>query len=78
MIKYEELKGMTLKVEKRKSKGGSEYCCLVVDFGYRAAVVSFDTAFISEISNITVSQLNMLKLGDSIEIGKICTVDSCK
>lgn len=76
MPKYEELKGMTLKVEKRKAKSGSEYACLTVDFGYRVAVVSFDTAFISELCNITVADLNMLKLGDVVEVAKICRQDN--
>lgn len=69
------INGMLFKVEKRKAKSGSEYCCLTVDFGYRVAVVSFDTAFISELTNLSIPTLNQLALGDSIVVGHLVKSD---
>lgn len=71
-----DTKGMLFKVEKKKSKNGNEYCCLTVDLGYRVAVVSFDNAFISELTNLTIAQLNMLALGDSVVVGHLVKADT--
>lgn len=70
MSEKELQKGMTFKVEKRKSKNGNEYCCLTVDFGYRVAVVSFDTAFISEFTDIPIAKLNCMTADSSFVVGK--------
>ena len=63
---------MRLEIRKKQSKSGSVYCCLVLvidDANYR--VLSFDMVLLSELSNLSVSALNALKVGDTIFIGDV-------
>ena len=47
-------------VTRNNSKNGKPYFALVVNLGYRQAVLSFDTSLIAEILDISVAELYTL------------------
>ena len=63
---------MKLFAEKKKSsKSENTYVGLFIDFGYRKAMLSVDTALISEIADLTVKQINALEVGKPYFIGEV-------
>lgn len=66
---------MKLFIEKKKSEkkdgSGKEYLMLNVDLGYRVATITFDSAIMSELADMTIRQLNALQVGDKIIVGDI-------
>lgn len=58
-------------VECRKAKSGKTYLALMCDFGYRQAIVTMDTSFISEFTGVSFAQLHALGEGGIIEVGTL-------
>lgn len=59
---------MKLFVEKKKSnKTGNDYLALFIDFDYRTAILTLDKLLISEITGMSITQLNTLQQGKRIE-----------
>lgn len=59
-------------VERKKSKNGDNtYLMLYVDLGYRKLTLSYDNAIISELSNITIRDLNNLSIDEPKLIGSM-------
>lgn len=56
-------------VECRKAKSGKTYLALMCDFGYRQAIITMDTSFISEITGVSFAELHALGEGGQIEVG---------
>lgn len=55
-------------VEIRESKTGKRYCCLCYDFGYRIAVLSFDSSICSELSCISIRDLMSSPSGSTFTV----------
>lgn len=59
-------------VERKKSKNGDNtYLMMYVNLGYRNLTLSYDNAIISELSNITIRDLNNLPVDEPKLIGSI-------
>lgn len=48
---------ITVEVQKKKNKNGNEYVALVVDLGYRKAVLTFDRSLIAELYGMSIREL---------------------
>ena len=60
---------MKIYVEKRTSKKTGPYVAMVIDFGYRKAVLSFDYNLCAEALNMTVAQMyDELNRNQEIEV----------
>lgn len=58
-----------LYVEKRFSKKSErDFLALVVDLGYATKMVNFDVALMSELTELPVSALYELKVGDTVPV----------
>lgn len=58
-----------LYVEKRHSKkSDKDFLALVIDLGYATKMVNFDIALMSELTELPVSALYELKVGDTVPI----------
>lgn len=63
---------MKLYAERKQSKkGDTSYVALYVDFGYRKAILSMETAIIAELADKTMKQINELPVGSPLIIGEI-------
>ena len=61
---------MKLYVECRQSKNDASkrYPALVLDLGYATKLLSFDVALLSELTELPVSVLRTLKVGDTVSV----------
>ncbi len=58
-------------VRKVSAKSQKTYVFLGVDLGYRIASLTFDVALISELSNISIRNLNSLEIDKVVTIGNV-------
>lgn len=58
-------------VRKVSAKSEKTYTMLGIDLGYRVANLTFDTALISELTNIGIRELNSLELDKAVIVGSI-------
>lgn len=59
-------------VERKVSKKGNDYFCLVADLGYRKQVLTYDTAIIIALCNITEQVLyDIVKIDQPYKVGSI-------
>lgn len=60
---------MKLYVEKRYSKKSDrDFLALIIDLGYATKMVNFDIALMSELTELPVSALHGLKVGETVPI----------
>ena len=63
---------MKLFAEKKKSsKSENTYVALYIDMGYRKALITMDTALISELADMSVREINALEVGRPHDIGEV-------
>lgn len=58
-------------VRKKSKNGDNTYLSMYVDLSYRQLTLSFDSAIISELSNITIRDLQNLPIDEPKLIGSI-------
>lgn len=59
---------MKLFVEKKRSKKtDNDYIALFIDLDYRVAILTLDRLIISEITGMSILELNMLKYNERVE-----------
>ena len=57
--------------KKKSSKSENTYVALYIDLGYRKALITMETALISEIADLTVKEINSLEVGKPLVIGEL-------
>lgn len=66
---------MKLEIVKNKGRNsGKEYLALVVDLGYRNAILTFNSTIIAEISGMSFGDLHSISLGKPVLLGEIVRV----